>query len=155
MRLALAAAFSPRLLRRIYDLPFVDVLPARFDRVLRRRLERGFGRHPNATNPFATALLLGRPRATTPAPLALEAADATEFLEACAPGSFDGITLSNILDGADDEYGARLFDAVRRAAAPGAVVILRSFREPADDEEAGWAARDRALFWGSIRVERL
>ena len=85
----------------------------------------------------------------------METADAIDFLEACAPGSFDGITLSNILDGADSEYSARLFDAVRRAASPGAVVILRSFREPTDDEGARWAARDRALFWGSIRVERL
>jgi hypothetical protein len=34
-------------------------------------------------------------------------------------------------------------------------MILRSFREPTDDEGARWAARDRALFWGSIRVERL
>ena len=155
LRLALAAAFSPRLLRRIYDLPFVDVLPGRFDRILLRRLERGFGRHPNAGNPYASALLLGRTRDTTPAPLAVETADAIEFLEACAPGSFEGITLSNILDGADSEYSARLFDAVRRAAAPGAVMILRSFREPAGDEEARWANRDRALFWGSIRVERL
>ena len=155
LRLALAAAFSPRLLRRIYDLPFVDVLPPRFDRILLRRLQRGFGRHPNAGNPFAAALLLGRTRDTTPTPLTVETADAIDFLEACAPGSFDGITLSNILDGADSEYGARLFDAVRRAASPGAVVILRSFREPTDDEGARWAARDRALFWGSIRVERL
>ena len=44
---------------------------------------------------------------------------AIDFLEACAPGSFDGIALSNILDGADSEYSARLFDAVRRAASPG------------------------------------
>ena len=155
LRSALAATFSPRLLRRIYDLPFVDVLPARFDRILLRRLERGFGRHPNARNPYVTALLLGRPRKATPARLAVETADAIEYLEACAPHSFDGMTLSNILDGADDEYGARLFDAVRRAAAPGAVVILRSLREPDDDEEARWAAEDRALIWGSIRVERL
>jgi S-adenosylmethionine:diacylglycerol 3-amino-3-carboxypropyl transferase len=155
LRLALAAAFSPRLLRRIYDLPFVDVLPARFDRILLRRLERGFGFHPNVGNPFASSLLLGRTRAATPAAIAVETADAVEFLEACAPGSFDGITLSNILDGADSEYSARLFDAVRRAASPGAVMILRSFREPTDDEGARWAARDRALFWGSIRVERL
>lgn len=155
LRLSLAAAFSPRLLRRAYDTRFVGVLPARFDRILRHRLERGFARHPNAGNPFASALLLGRPRETTPAPLALETADATEYLEACAPRSFDGLTLSNILDGADPEYGARLFDAVRRAAAPGAVVILRSLREPADDEEARWAAEDRAFIWGSIRIERL
>jgi S-adenosylmethionine:diacylglycerol 3-amino-3-carboxypropyl transferase len=155
LRFALAATFSPRLLRRAYDLPFVDVLPARFDRIVRRRLERGFARHPNAGNPYASALLLGRPHETTPAPLALETADATEYLEACAPRSFDGITLSNILDGAGPEYGARLFDAVRRAAAPGAVVILRSLREPADEEEARRAAEDRALIWGSLRIERL
>ena len=85
----------------------------------------------------------------------MEAADATEYLEACPPRSFDGLTLSNILDGADSEYGARLFDAVRRAAAPGAVVILRSLREPADEAEACRAAEDRALIWGSIRIERL
>jgi S-adenosylmethionine:diacylglycerol 3-amino-3-carboxypropyl transferase len=155
LRFALAATFSPMLLRRVYDLPFADVLPARFDRILRRRLERGFGQHPNAGNPFVSALLLGHPRETTPAPLAVETADAIEFLEACAPGSFDGITLSNILDGADSEYGARLFDAVRRAATPGAVVILRTFREPSDDEEARCAARDRGLIWGGIRIERL
>jgi S-adenosylmethionine:diacylglycerol 3-amino-3-carboxypropyl transferase len=155
LRFALAAAFDPRLLRRAYDLPFVDVLPARFDRIVRRRLERGFARHTNAGNPFVSALLLGRPREATPAPIALETADATEYLETCPPRRFDGITLSNILDGADPEYGARLFDAVRRAAAPGAVVILRSLREPADDEEARRAAEDRSFIWGSIRVERL
>ena len=155
LRFALAAGFRPWLLRRAYDVPFVDVLPARFDRILRRRLERGFGRHPNAGNPFASALLLGRPREATPAPLALETADAIDFLEACAPGSFDGFTLSNILDGADREYGPRLLEAVRRAAAPGAVVILRSLREPTDDEEARYAVLDRALIWGSIRIERL
>ena len=155
LRLALAAVFSPMLLRRAYDSRFIAVLPARFDRILLGRLERGFGRHPNAANPFVSALLLGRPRKTTAAPLGLETADAVDFLERCPPRSFDGLTLSNILDGADGDYGARLFDAVRRAAAPGAVVILRSFREPADDEGSRWAAEDRALIWGSIRVERL
>jgi S-adenosylmethionine:diacylglycerol 3-amino-3-carboxypropyl transferase len=155
LRFALAATFRPRLLRHAYDVPFVEVLPARFDRILRRRLARGFGRHPNAGNPFASALLLGRPREATPAPLAVETADAIDFLEACAAGSFDGFTLSNILDGADRAYGARLLQAVRRAAAPRAVAILRSLREPTDDAEAGWAAQDRALIWGSIRVERL
>ena len=82
-------------------------------------------------------------------------ADAAEFFEGCPPRSFDGFTLSNILDGADEAYGARLLAAVRRAAAPGAVAILRSFREPADDDEARRAAADRALIWGSIRVEYL
>jgi Protein of unknown function (DUF3419) len=154
-RFALAAAFSPKWLRRVYASPFVAVLPPRFDRVLRDRLERGLGRHPNSRNPYAAALLLGRPREATPAPLRLETADAAEFLERCPPRSFDGLTLSNILDGADDAYGARLWAAVRRAAAPGAVAIIRSFGEPADDAEAERAAGDRSLIWGGIRVERL
>jgi S-adenosylmethionine:diacylglycerol 3-amino-3-carboxypropyl transferase len=154
-RLALVTAFSPRWLRRLYAAPFVAVLPPRFDRILRRRLERGFGRHANAENPYAEGLLLGRPRETTPAPLTLVTADAAEFLEGCPPRSFDGFSLSNILDGADEAYGARLFAAVRRAADPGAVAILRSFGEPADEDDDRRAAEDRALIWGSIRVERL
>jgi S-adenosylmethionine:diacylglycerol 3-amino-3-carboxypropyl transferase len=154
-RLALAAAFSQKRIRRLYASPFVAVLPPRFDLILRRRLERGFGRHPNSENPHAAALLLGRPRETSPAPLTLASADAAEFLEGCPPQSFDGLTLSNILDGADEAYAARLLAAVRRAAAPGAVAILRSFREPAGEDEAVRAAEDRALIWGSIRIEHL
>lgn len=154
-RVALAASFNPKRLRRLYASPFVGVLPPHFDRILRHRLERGFGRHPNSRNPYAKALLLGRPRETTPGPLTLVTADAAGFLEGCPPRSFDGLTLSNILDGADEAYGERLFEAVRRAAAPGAVAILRSFGEPMDDDEAEHAADDRALIWGSVRVERL
>jgi S-adenosylmethionine:diacylglycerol 3-amino-3-carboxypropyl transferase len=154
-RLALAAAFHPRWLRRTFALPFVAVLPPRFDQILRRRLERGFGLHPNSLNPYAAALLLGRPREATPTPVRLVTADAAEFLEGRPPQSFDGLTLSNILDGAEEAYGARLFAAVRRVAAPGAAVVLRSFGEPSGAEEARRAADDRALFWGSIRVERL
>jgi S-adenosylmethionine:diacylglycerol 3-amino-3-carboxypropyl transferase len=154
-RLALAAAFTPKQLQRAYASPFVAVLPPRFDLILRRRLERGIGRHANSRNPYAAALLLGRPREAVPAPLRLVTSDAAEFLERCPPRSFDGLTLSNIVDGADEAYGARLFAAVRRAAVPGAVAILRSFREPLDDAEAERAADDRSLIWGSIRLERL
>jgi S-adenosylmethionine:diacylglycerol 3-amino-3-carboxypropyl transferase len=154
-RLALAAAFSPRWLRRLYATPFVVAVPPRFDLILRRRLERGLGRHANAENPYAAQLLLGRTRGTTPAPLTLVTADAAEFLENCPPRSFDGLSLSNVLDGADEAYGARLFAAVRRAAAAGAVVILRSFGEPANENEDRCATEDRALIWGSIRVEHL
>jgi hypothetical protein len=154
-RAVAAAAFSPRLLRRSYASPFLAVVPPRFDRVLRRRLERGIGRHPNARNPYVAALLLGRPRETTPTPLTLVHADAAEFLERCPRRSFDGLTLSNILDGADEAYGRRLMAAVRRAARPGAVAILRSFGEPANEADAERAADDRSLIWGSIRVDRL
>jgi uncharacterized protein DUF3419 len=155
LRIALAAAFSPVRLRRVYPAPFIAVLPQRFDRALRLRLERGFARHPNASNPHAAALLLGRARLATPAPLTLQTADAVDFLEGCKRGSFDAFSLSNILDGADDCYATRLFAAVRRAAAPGAVAIFRSLGDPADQRHARHAADDRALIWGSITIEQV
>ena len=154
-RSALRVAFSPAWLRRWYASPFLVVLPPRFDLVLRRRFERGFGLHPNSRNPYVAALFLGRPRDVVPARVDLVVADAVEFLEGCPPGSFDGFSLSNILDGSDKAYGSRLIAALRRAATPGALAILRSFREPAGDEDARRAADDRALFWGSLRIERL
>ncbi len=61
-------------------------------------------------------------------------------------------SLSNVLDGADAQYRECLLRAVRRAAAPEAVVVLRSFAEPKDKGEDSWAERDRALIWGSVRV---
>jgi S-adenosylmethionine:diacylglycerol 3-amino-3-carboxypropyl transferase len=155
LRIALAAAFSPLRLRSVYAAPFVAALPDRFDRALRLRFERGFGRHPNASNPHAAALLLGRPRLTTPAALRLRTADAAEFLERCPRGSFDAFSLSNVLDGAGDRYAQQLFAAVHRAAAPGAVAIVRSLGEPANEHQARRAADDRALIWGSITVEHL
>jgi S-adenosylmethionine:diacylglycerol 3-amino-3-carboxypropyl transferase len=155
LRIALAAAFSPLRLRRSYADPFLSVLPPRFDRVIRLRLERGFARHPNSANPYARSLLLGDPRETSPAHVQLETADAAEFLERCDEGSFDSFSLSNILDGAGEQYAERLWAAVRRAAKPGAVAILRSFGEPADEREAELAGADRSLIWGSIRIERM
>jgi S-adenosylmethionine:diacylglycerol 3-amino-3-carboxypropyl transferase len=152
LRLALGLAFSPLWLRRVYPAPFVAALPARFDRALRLRLERGFGRHANASNPYAAALLLGRSRETPAAPLTLETADAAEFLERCPAGSFEGFSLSNILDGADPHYAKRLYAAVRRASTPGAALVLRSFGEPEAEHERRRAAEDRGLIWGSIKV---
>ena len=154
LRVALAAAFNPLRLGRAYAAPFAAAVPQRFDRVLRLRLERGFARHPNASNPHAAALLLGRLPLTAPTPVGLETAGAAEFLERCPRGSFDAFSLSNILDGADEHYGRRLYAAVRRAAAPGAVAVLRSFGEPVRAEETRRAADDRALIWGSVRIER-
>ena len=82
----------------------------------------------------------------------LVCAEVAEYLESCTPASFDAFSLSNILDGTDAQYWERLLRAVRRAAAPEAIVVLRSFAEPKDKGEDFWAARDRALIWGSVRV---
>jgi hypothetical protein len=44
---------------------------------------------------------------------------------------------------------------VRGAAAPGAIVVLRSFNEPTGEDERANAAADRAPIWGSIRAEAM
>jgi hypothetical protein len=151
-RAALAGLLSRPALRRAYAPELVRPLPPRFDLAIRRRLARGFARHPNRANPFARALLLGRTAQPAPVPVELVRADAAEYLERVAPGSFDGFSLSNVLDGASREYAERLASAVRRAGVPGAPCVLRSFAEPSDAGEAEWAAHDRSLVWGSVRT---
>ncbi len=153
LRLAARILLSRRMLALGLAEPFVRVVPGGFDKVLLRRLQRGFSTHPNRSNPYARLILLGEtPPLDSPARLGLVCADAAEYLESCAPESFGALSLSNVLDGPEPEYVARLLEAVRRAAAPGAIVILRSFGEPLDPEEDAWAARDRALIWGRVRV---
>jgi hypothetical protein len=124
---ALRAAYAPRLLAS---------LPARFGSVIRARMERCFGTHPNATNPFARALLLG------------------ELSSEPVPQEAKAIKLahSNILDGADDAYRERLYRAVSRAAAPGAMAVQRSFGEPGDTLPCNRACDDRSLLWGIVDV---
>jgi Protein of unknown function (DUF3419) len=157
-RAATVVALSPPLLQRTYAREFVRAVPTNFGMVLRRRLQRGFARHPNRDNPYAGLLLLGAPPAVSGrngGRVDVVCADAADYLERSSPESFDGFSLSNVLDGASAAYGARLLRAVDRAASGGAVLILRSIAEPTVGEDAQWAARDRSLIWGSIRVKLL
>ncbi|HXX30237.1 MAG TPA: hypothetical protein VEJ89_05920, partial [Myxococcaceae bacterium] len=141
-------------LRHVYASPFLGVLPRRFGAVMRARMERCFRYHPNATNPYARALLLGdypapaRPRQAAE----LLCADAAAYLESVPPGTFHGFTLSNVLDGAPPAYRTRLLMAVRRAAADGARLILRSFAEPEGLSPTNVAAEDRSMLWGCVHV---
>jgi S-adenosylmethionine:diacylglycerol 3-amino-3-carboxypropyl transferase len=155
-RTAMDVLFSFTALRSVYASRFLDFLPKRLGAVMRGRMERCFARHPNRSNPYARSLLLGELSSDPPAPEAkkvrLVHSDAAEFLENEAAGSFDGFTLSNILDGVDDAYRRRLFTAVKRAAAPGAVTVLRSFGEAELSSPANRAAEDRAMLWGSVLV---
>ncbi len=152
------ALLSRPMLRLFYARQFLSFLPPGFGAVARERMARGFGLHPNATNAWARALLLGE-WTDAPAPreastIQFVAGDAATYLDSCDAGSFDAFTLSNILDGAAPAYRERLSRAVRRAAARGAVVVLRSFGEPALGLIENWGERDRALLWGVLQVRQ-
>ncbi len=153
-RVGFDAGLSITTLGAVYASPFLRVLPPHFGRVMRGRMERCFAAHPNRTNPYARALLLGEGEDPGEAggAVALVEADAAGYLEACPAGSFDGFTLSNILDGAPEGYRARLFAALRRAGAPGSVAVLRSFAEPGDGTVTNLAAEDRSMLWGIVEV---
>jgi hypothetical protein len=148
--------FSPTTLHVFYARSLIEAVPTDFGAVMRRRMERCFGRHSNRRNPYARMLLLGEPAADTAAMCAnrirLAAADAADFLERQAIGSFNAFSLSNILDGANASYSQRLFRAVQHAASSDALVVLRSFREPGPDVRDNRAADDRSMLWGTVGV---
>lgn len=155
-RKALDAFFSVIALRSFYDSRLLDALPKRLGGVMRGRMERCFARHANRSNPYARSLLLGE-LSSDPSPpeakdIRLVHADAAGFLEKEPPGSFNGFTLSNILDGVDASYRQRLRAAVKRAAAPGAVTVVRSFGDAEANSASNRAADDRAMLWGSVLV---
>lgn len=154
-RAAFDTLLSATVLGAVYASPFLRFLPRNLGEVMRGRMERCFGLHPNRTNPYARALLLGELSRDPPPPagrIQLIHADAAGFLERQPAASFDGFTLSNILDGADDAYRRRLFAAVERAAAPGAIMVLRSFADPPQPLPTNRAALDRAMLWGTVDV---
>jgi len=148
--------FSATTLRVFYARSLIESLPANFGAVMRQRMERCFGRHSNRRNPYARMLLLGEPipdsSTICPNRILLAMADAADFLERQAGGCFNAFSLSNILDGANAAYAERLFRAVRHAAAPDALVVLRSFREPGPDLSANCAVDDRSMLWGTVGV---
>ncbi len=130
-------------------------IPPRLDQVLLNRLRRGLRDRP-AANPWAWRLLTGRDElATAPEPrhARLIHTDVATHLEQVPRGWYQGVSLSNILDGPDATYAARLERALAHALKPGAVVVLRSFREPAPRQDAGPV--DRAMLWGVVEIRRM
>lgn len=85
--------------------------------------------NPNATSPYASALLLGENSNDSISPethIRFVLGDAASCLESCPPRFFDGFALSYILDGAEPLYCERLSRAVRHAGRQDAVVVWRS-----------------------------
>jgi hypothetical protein len=157
-RTAVDTLLAPRLLRLCYASPFIESLPRDFGARIRRRLRRGWISHPNRGNPYATALLLGIPPADPGAavcPIEFRCVDAAEFLESSPPAVFDAFALSNIGDGAPPGYLRRLQTAMEHAAAPGAVIVSRTFAEPGPSSGKNWAALDRSLLWGGVEVSHI
>ena len=155
---ALRALLVPSALRLGYRDDFArSIANLRHD--LPRRIEQGMAVHGNAPNPWAQLLLTGRwptpSAAATPrravGSLRLEVADVATHLEGVPAGSYDGFALSNVLDGAPAGYRQRLMAAVDHAAAPGAVVVLRTLATGSVSEKAA-AIRDRALLWGGLQI---
>ena len=157
-RVALDTLLTPRLLGLCYSSPFIESLPRDFGSKLRHRLRRGWARHSNRDNPYAASLLLGAPPVdpgTPETPINFVCADAVAFLEGCMAAGFDAFALSNIGDGAPSGYLRRLRAAIEHAAAPGAIVVIRSFAEPSDSTISNCAALDRSLLWGVVEVNRM
>jgi len=154
-RAAVDALLSPSLLGFCYAGPFVASLPREFGRQVRRRLRRCWASHPNRSNPYAAALLLGQPL-TDPdppvTPIQFVCADAADFLERAPRSSFDAFALSNIGDGAPPKYLHRLRSAIQHAATPDAIVVSRTFAEPVSDTAENCAALDRSMLWGVVDV---
>lgn len=154
-RATVDALLSPSVLSLCYAGPFVASLPDEFGRQIRRRLRRCWASHPNRSNPYAAALLLGKPL-TDPDPpvnsIEFVCADAAGFLESAPRSSFEAFALSNIGDGAPPEYLHRLRCAIQHAAAPDAIVVSRTFAEPASDTAENCAALDRSMLWGVVDV---
>jgi len=146
---------APRLLGLCYAAPLAASLPDGFGHRIRQRLRRGWASHPNRSNPYAAALMLGT-APVDPGPSATRiqfvCADAAEFLESCPPSTYDAFALSNIGDGASREYLRRLRNAVEHASAPNAVAVSRTFAEPGMDTTTNCAALDRSMLWGVVNV---
>lgn len=160
--LALRMLLAPAALRLGYGRAFAPAAAHLGVRAgLLPRIERGLAVHENRDNPWAQLLFTGRWPSRCGTPLLADltvtpiTGDVVPFLERGPPGRYDAFALSNVLDGAPDDYRRRLIAAVRRAGTPGAVVVLRTLATPSSARDATAAVRDRALVWGGLTVSTI
>jgi len=158
VRLLVRSLLSRRVLRLAYGPSFATLTPPRFGDVVLDRMGSRIGLVPSRENPWLSLVLTGQwPRPepwVDPAHIDLRTGDVATILEALEPGSLDGISLSNVLDGPGPAYAERLLSAAHTAARAGAPIVLRTFLDPEDAAGDRLAARDRSLLWGAIDVIR-
>ena len=158
VRAALRAALSPAALRVAYGKPFAQLASAGFGEAMLARIGSRITHASNRDNPWLAQLLTGawtRPDPTQGSDrIDLRCGDVASILETLPPASLDGISLSNVLDGPGPAYGARLLRAAKRAACPGAPIVLRSFFASHGEEARHLADADRSLLWGGISIHR-
>lgn len=156
VRVAFALAFGRYgLVRLLAAHSFAETMTASFDRALLDRLEAGISRFPNAQNPWASMVFTGHWTGQEPnkpaRPVTFLHDDIVNFMETTTD-RFDAFTFSNILDGPDAAFAQRLLAGVRRSAAPGAVMVLRTLRTAESESSRERARDDRSLLWGGIDV---
>ncbi|HET8868062.1 MAG TPA: hypothetical protein VFM87_06990 [Agrococcus sp.] len=140
---------------------FATPIPPHFDEAIRGRIGRALRKHAPRENPYAWRLLLGEELPGHRMPQAdVGGIDWIEeplldHLERVGPGAYDAVSLSNVIDGADERWVRDLRKAAVRAVVPGGPIIARSFATTMDDDAAKRARRDRAMLWGSIVVQRV
>lgn len=139
---------------------FATPLPPHFDEAIRGRIGRALRKHAPSGNPFAWRLLLGeelpghRMPEVDPEAIRWVEEPLLDHLERSEAGSYDAITISNVIDGAEERWVRDLRKAAMRALVPGGPLIARSLATTMDDDAAKRARRDRAMLWGSIVVHR-
>jgi len=160
-----ALGLNPVLLRPFYG-SLAAWLPSGFSRSVKTRVDEIFTRHPAFKNSEVWQTFRGTyPRTQEGLPpylrspafeqirssigkLHTHCADATTWLEAQSPQTYNFIALSNILDTIGPDQAANLLHAAWRAAKPGAVICLRSLfphRLEALEINPGYA--DASISW--------
>jgi S-adenosylmethionine-diacylglycerol 3-amino-3-carboxypropyl transferase len=145
-------ALSGPLLRLVYGKPFVEQVPAGFEKLIKQRVDAAFTETPIAGNGYLWQTFLGRyPSGDQGLPVYLQSThhvavqaalpgillargDAAGWLAGQPPASIGFFALSNILEVTRRDYAARLAAAIVAAAKPGAVVCLRSIFPPGPDD---------------------
>ncbi|MGO1974144.1 MAG: hypothetical protein ACTH2Q_14410 [Propionibacteriaceae bacterium] len=158
-RAVLKASLQPGLRLGVIARPeLFGFLPPRFHRVIRQRMADGLERHGMAGNRFAWRLLAGRelPGWQLPAvdadALTWQVADMAAHLETVPAGSYDGVSLSNVVDGMPNHFARRLLVAARHAVKRGGPIVWRTFSNPGLPG-AGRVADEAAMVWGQVQVE--